>query len=70
MHRCGHSALVLRPAYATHTLLACYVFLPLHSNAAPAALGAIVTICHLTTLGLVTYRREEAAIRQVSCGPD
>jgi len=62
----AHSPMVLRPAYGTHALLACYIFLPLQNNIAPAVLGAVVTICHLATLGLVTYRMEKAAYRQVS----
>lgn len=60
-----HSRKALRPAYATHALLACYIFLPLQNNITPTVLGLAVTICHLTTLGLVTYRNSSTITRQV-----
>ncbi|XP_021926488.1 adenylate cyclase type 2 isoform X2 [Zootermopsis nevadensis] len=49
---------VLRPAYTTHTLLVCYVFLPLTENIQAFILGLVVTLCHLTVLGTVTYYKK------------
>ncbi|XP_076623646.1 adenylyl cyclase X D [Colletes latitarsis] len=46
----------IRPAYATHALLACYIFLPLTENLHAFILGITATICYLTTLSLITYR--------------
>ncbi|CAD1477097.1 unnamed protein product [Heterotrigona itama] len=46
----------IRPAYATHALLACYVFLPLTENLHAFILGITATICYLVTLSLITYR--------------
>ncbi|CAK9829019.1 Adenylyl cyclase X E [Anthophora retusa] len=46
----------IRPAYATHALLACYVFLPLTENLHAFILGITATICYLATLALITYR--------------
>lgn len=46
----------IRPAYATHALLACYVFLPLTENLHAFMLGITATICYLATLSLITYR--------------
>nr|XP_012138136.1 PREDICTED: adenylate cyclase type 2-like isoform X2 [Megachile rotundata] len=46
----------IRPAYATHALLACYVFLPLTENLHAFILGVTATICYLVTLSLITYR--------------
>ncbi|KOC63427.1 Adenylate cyclase type 2 [Habropoda laboriosa] len=46
----------IRPAYATHALLACYVFLPLTENLHAFILGITATICYLATLSLITYR--------------
>ncbi|KZC04796.1 Adenylate cyclase type 2, partial [Dufourea novaeangliae] len=45
----------IRPAYATHALLACYVFLPLTENLHAFILGITATICYLATLSLITY---------------
>ncbi|GAB1865684.1 adenylate cyclase [Camponotus japonicus] len=45
----------IRPAYATHALLACYVFLPITKNSHAFVLGLTATICYLVTLSLVTY---------------
>jgi len=56
----------LRPAYATHTLLVCYVFLPLTENIQALILGFTVTLCHLVVLGAVTYYREERIYNRVS----
>ena len=56
----------LRPAYATHTLLVCYVFLPLTKNKQAFILGLIVTLCHLFVLGTVTYYREQRKYERVS----
>ncbi|XP_054012879.1 adenylate cyclase type 2-like isoform X2 [Hylaeus anthracinus] len=46
----------IRPAYATHALLACYVFLPLTENLHAFILGITATMCYLVTLSLITYR--------------
>ncbi|XP_014467861.1 PREDICTED: adenylate cyclase type 2-like isoform X2 [Dinoponera quadriceps] len=46
----------IRPAYATHALLACYVFLPLTENLHAFVLGITATMCYLATLSLITYR--------------
>ncbi|XP_067002907.1 adenylate cyclase type 2 isoform X2 [Anabrus simplex] len=44
-----------RPAYATQTLLACYIFLPLTENIHAFILGMTVTSCHIAVLGLLVY---------------
>lgn len=46
---------LLRPAYTTHLIIACYVFLPISDNFLAFIFGCSVTICHLITLGFVTY---------------
>ncbi|XP_012279415.1 adenylate cyclase type 2 isoform X2 [Orussus abietinus] len=46
----------IRPAYATHALLVCYVFLPLTENLHAFVLGITATLCYLACLSLVTYR--------------
>ncbi|XP_015124088.1 adenylyl cyclase X E isoform X2 [Diachasma alloeum] len=46
----------IRPAYATHVLLACYVFLPLTENLHAFILGITATLCYLMSLALITYR--------------
>jgi hypothetical protein len=56
----------LRPAYTTHTLLVCYVFLPLTGNIQAFILGFMVTLCHLVVLGLVTYYKEQRMYERVS----
>ena len=56
----------IRPAYATHTLLVCYVFLPLTENIQAFILGITVTLCHLVVLGTVTYYNEERKYERVS----
>ncbi|XP_011152703.1 adenylate cyclase type 2 isoform X2 [Harpegnathos saltator] len=50
------NATSIRPAYATHALLACYVFLPLTENLHAFVLGITATMCYLATLSLITYR--------------
>jgi hypothetical protein len=57
---------ILRPAYTTHTLLVCYVFLPLTENIQAFILGLIVTLCHLTVLGTVTYYKKRDIYERVS----
>lgn len=57
---------VLRPAYTTHTLLVCYVFLPLTENIQAFILGLVVTLCHLTVLGTVTYYKKREIYERVS----
>ncbi|XP_046413493.1 adenylate cyclase type 2 isoform X2 [Neodiprion virginianus] len=54
----GNNTPAVRPAYATHTLLACYVFLPLTENLHAFLLGMTATLCHLVSLALVTYKDE------------
>lgn len=56
----------LRPAYATHTLLVCYIFLPLTGNTQAFILGFMVTLCHLVVLGAVTYYKEQRIYERVS----
>nr|CAD7462356.1 unnamed protein product [Timema tahoe] len=58
--------LVLRPAYSTHALLACYMFLPLLHNFQPIILGATVTLCHLVTLGVIVYKDVPDVLQRVS----
>ncbi|KAJ9579599.1 hypothetical protein L9F63_004784, partial [Diploptera punctata] len=53
---------VLRPAYTTHTLIVCYVFLPLTENIQPFILGLIVSLSHLVALGTITYLNEDNII--------
>jgi hypothetical protein len=57
---------VLRPAYTTHTLLVCYIFLPLTENIQAFILGLVVTLCHLTALGTVTYYKKQDIYERVS----
>lgn len=56
----------LRPAYTTHTLLVCYVFLPLTENMQAFILGLVVTLCHLVVLGTVTYKEQRMYERLTS----
>ncbi|XP_074115513.1 adenylyl cyclase X D isoform X2 [Cotesia typhae] len=49
----------IRPAYSTHVLLACYVFLPLTENLHAFILGVTATLCYLTSLSLITYRNQK-----------
>jgi hypothetical protein len=56
----------LRPAYTTHTLLVCYVFLPLAKNIQAFILGLTVTLCHLVVLCTVTYYKDERKYERVS----
>jgi len=56
----------IRPAYTTHTLLVCYVFLPLTKNIQAFILGLTVTLCHLVVLCNVTYYKEERKYERVS----
>jgi hypothetical protein len=67
-HTSNHTeaANALRPAYTTHTLLVCYVFLPLTENIQAFILGLVVTLCHLTVLGTVTYYKKREAYERVS----
>ncbi|XP_034941992.1 adenylate cyclase type 2-like isoform X2 [Chelonus insularis] len=48
----------IRPAYSTHVLLACYVFLPLTENLHAFILGITATLCYLLSLSLITYRNQ------------
>ncbi|KAK6629112.1 hypothetical protein RUM43_002929 [Polyplax serrata] len=60
-----HSRIPLRPAYTTHALLACYIFLPLSNYLTPFALGVGITISHMLTLMLVTYRHSGIPNKQI-----
>lgn len=51
------SEALLRPAYTTHIVIVCYVFLPISDNLQAFTFGTAVTICHLIILGLVTYKK-------------
>lgn len=65
----GKSCFCFRPAYATHALLACYVFLPLTENLHAFLLGITATMCYLATLSLVTYRNTFDYATKVNPGP-
>ncbi|XP_028045225.1 adenylate cyclase type 2 isoform X2 [Monomorium pharaonis] len=52
---CNENIPRLRPAYATHSLLACYVFLPITKNSHALVLGLTASMCYLTTLSIITY---------------
>ncbi|XP_024936436.1 adenylate cyclase type 2 isoform X2 [Cephus cinctus] len=56
----------IRPAYVTHTLLACYIFLPLAENLHAFILGTTATLCYLASLYLITYRNMPNAVSRVS----
>ncbi|XP_033224247.1 adenylate cyclase type 2 [Belonocnema kinseyi] len=53
---CAEDSPAIRPAYATHALLACYIFLPLTENLHAFILGMTTTFSYLTSLYLITYR--------------
>ncbi|XP_012228247.1 adenylyl cyclase X E-like isoform X2 [Linepithema humile] len=55
----------IRPAYATHALLACYVFLPITKNSHAFVLGFTATTCYLATLWLVTYNNTSDCITKI-----
>lgn len=63
------SSPLFRPAYATHALLACYVFLPLTENLHAFVLGITATTCYLATLSLITYRNTPDCITKVNPPP-
>ncbi|KAK2578827.1 hypothetical protein KPH14_002444 [Odynerus spinipes] len=56
----------IRPTYATHTLLACYVFLPLTENLHAFVLGMTATVCYLATLLLITYRNAPDYVSKIA----
>jgi len=56
----------LRPAYTTHTLIVCYVFLPLTKNIQAFILGLTVTTCHIVILCNISYYNEERKYERVS----
>lgn len=56
-----------RPAYATYTLLVVYVFLPLVNNLQTVLLGLVVSACHISVLGFITYRRSYQDIYNRVC---
>ncbi|XP_050073526.1 adenylyl cyclase X E [Anopheles maculipalpis] len=49
----------LRPSYASHTILAIYIFLPLSENIHGIILGSATSLCYLIVMTLITYRLEE-----------
>ncbi|KFB36670.1 AGAP007631-PA-like protein [Anopheles sinensis] len=49
----------LRPSYASHTILAIYIFLPLSENIHGIILGSTTSVCYLIVMTLITYRLEE-----------
>ncbi|KAJ8668089.1 hypothetical protein QAD02_009752 [Eretmocerus hayati] len=49
-----------RPAFASHTILVCYVFLPLSNHLQTFVLGITASFCYLASLVLITYRNEPA----------
>lgn len=52
-----HSSYFLRPAYSSHIIIACYVFLPINSNLQAFIFGFAVTMCHFVIVGFVTYKK-------------
>ncbi|KAJ8865994.1 hypothetical protein PR048_033518 [Dryococelus australis] len=53
--RDGDNGDVVRPSFTTHSLLACYMFLPLSHNVQVMVLGATISLCNLVALGTVVY---------------
>ncbi|XP_035911813.1 adenylate cyclase type 2 [Anopheles stephensi] len=49
----------LRPSYASHTILAIYIFLPLSENVHGIILGSATSLCYLIVMTLITYRLED-----------
>ncbi|XP_018341490.1 PREDICTED: adenylate cyclase type 4-like isoform X3 [Trachymyrmex septentrionalis] len=55
----------IRPAYATHSLLACYVFLPITKNSHALVLGLTASMCYLATLSIITYNNTSDYITKI-----
>ncbi|XP_018054428.1 PREDICTED: adenylate cyclase type 2-like isoform X1 [Atta colombica] len=55
----------IRPAYATHSLLACYVFLPITKNSHALVLGLTASMCYLATLSVITYNNTSDYITKI-----
>ncbi|XP_018372265.1 PREDICTED: adenylate cyclase type 4-like isoform X5 [Trachymyrmex cornetzi] len=55
----------IRPAYATHSLLACYVFLPITKNSHALVLGLTASMCYLATLSIITYNNASDYITKI-----
>ncbi|XP_066592122.1 adenylyl cyclase X E-like isoform X2 [Prorops nasuta] len=55
----------IRPSFATHALLACYVFLPLTENLHAFVLGVTATMCYLATLSLITYKNTSYQVSKI-----
>ncbi|GLH05188.1 Ac76E_2 protein, partial [Gryllus bimaculatus] len=53
------SPVIFRPAYGVHTLLACYIFLPVTHNLQALILGITVTLCHVVALGMFVYVKSD-----------
>ncbi|KAF4521359.1 hypothetical protein B566_EDAN006948, partial [Ephemera danica] len=45
----------LRPLYCTHTVLACFVFLPLPSDGLAILFGLVATAVHVSAFALISY---------------
>jgi len=60
---------LFRPAYATHSLLACYVFLPITKNSHALVLGLTASMCYLATLSVITYNNTSDYITKVNPTP-
>jgi hypothetical protein len=45
----------MRPLYGAHTVLACYVFLPVPSEAGAVVCGFLATAAHMACLATVSY---------------
>lgn len=56
----------LRPSYASHTIFAIYIFLPLSENYHVMILGGATTICYLIIMALISYRLESDVIIKVA----
>jgi hypothetical protein len=54
------SDLRLRPMYSPHTVLACYVFLPLPTDPLAILFGLLATAAHIAALATVSYSTQDA----------
>jgi len=45
----------LRPLYGAHTVLACYIFLPVASGVVAVGFGFTTLVAHVTVLAAVSY---------------
>src|SRR5699024_4859617 len=52
----------LRPAYTIYLIISNYIFLNIHNNLLAILIGLFMSISHLVTLILVTYKKETEEI--------